>query len=41
MVAGGIMYKHCDINDENISLHDCHVTQVLHDNGTLIIGNAN
>lgn len=28
------MYKHCD-NDEFISLHDCHATKVLFENGIL------
>lgn len=30
-----IMYKHCDINDKFISLHDCRVTKVLYDKGIL------
>lgn len=31
------MYKHCD-NDEFISLHDCHATKVLFENGILTFG---
>lgn len=29
------MYKHCDIDDEYISLHDCHATKVINENGVL------
>ena len=29
------MYKHCDISDEYISLHDCHATKVTYENGVL------
>ena len=29
------MYKHCESNDKYISLHDCHVTKVVYDNGVL------
>lgn len=29
------MYKHYDCDDEHISLHDCHATKVMHDNGIL------
>ena len=29
------MYKHCDINDEYINLHDCHATKVIYENGVL------
>jgi len=30
------MYKHCDINDEYISLHDCHATNISYENGIII-----
>ena len=26
------MYKHCDIGDKNISLHDCHATNIFYEN---------
>lgn len=29
------MYKHCYISDEYISLHDCHATRVLYENGVI------
>lgn len=29
------MYKHCCINDEYISLHDCHATNILYKNGAI------
>ena len=29
------MYKHCEINDEHISLHDCHATNVTYEKGIL------
>ena len=29
------MYKYCDINDEYISLHDCHATKIIYENGIL------
>ena len=29
------MYKYCEINDEHISLHDCHATNVTYENGVL------
>lgn len=29
------MYKHCDIDDEYLSLHDCHATKVINENGVL------
>ena len=29
------MYKHCEINDEHKSLHDCHATSVTYEKGIL------
>ena len=29
------MYKHCEMNDEHMSLHDCHATDVTYENGIL------
>ncbi len=29
------MYKHCDCDDKHISLHDCHATKVVNENGIL------
>ena len=29
------MYKHCDSNDEYVSLHDCRATKVTFENGVL------
>ena len=29
------MYKHCDINDKYVSLHDCHATNILYENGVM------
>ena len=29
------MYKHCDTSDEYISLHDCHATSIVYDNGVI------
>ena len=29
------MYKYCEGNDEYISLHDCHVTEVSYNDGKL------
>ena len=29
------MYKHCETDDEHISLHDCHATNVTYENGAL------
>ncbi len=30
------MYKHCEENDEHISLHDCHATNASYENGVLV-----
>ena len=29
------MWKHCDNNDEYVSLHDCHATKILYENNVL------
>ena len=29
------MYKHCDVSNEYISLHDCHATSILYENGVI------
>ena len=29
------MYKHCDVNDKCISLHDCRATKILYEKGVL------
>lgn len=29
------MYKHCETNDEHISLHDCHATNATYEKGVL------
>lgn len=32
------MWKHCDITDEHISLHDCHATKISYEKGLLTFG---
>lgn len=36
------MYKHCDISDKYVSLHDCHATNISYENGiiTFIFSNG-
>ena len=29
------MYKHCDISDKYVSLHDCHASNILYENGVM------
>lgn len=29
------MYKHCDVSDAYISLHDCHAASILYENGVI------
>ena len=32
------MYKHCDVSDEHISLHDCRATEISYEGGVLSFG---
>ena len=34
-MENNVYYKHCDINDENISLHDCHATNIFYEHGVV------